>query len=125
MSEVLYREVSVTLNASGAGTVPLGPSRRLETWDIERMITQGNSTAEPELNVYRGASIVAVPNDFTPFGNGDVSETTTRFTLRDGEILTFSYTGGTAGAVMRVRVEGTINWRNLAGGSYGSGGDFT
>jgi len=111
VSQRLNKTVSVTLNASGVGTAIVGPAQRFEVWKVERLVTEGSSAVEPELNIYRGASSAVVPSDFTPFGNSDISETTTEFELMDGETITIAYSGGSANAVMRLRIEGWINYR--------------
>lgn len=105
VDQVLYKTLSITIDANGNGTGSAGPVQRFERWRIDRYITDGSSGAEPELNVYRSTS-AAVPIDFTPFGNQDISETTTTLELVTGETIIAQYSGGTPGAVMRFRIEG-------------------
>ena len=107
--QVLNKTLSITLNASGAGEGSMGPSSMFERWRIDRMVTEGSSVLEPSLNVYRNSK-GSVPIDFTPFGNQDISETTTTLELPTGEFIIASYTGGSSGAVMRFKIEGLITY---------------
>ena len=95
---------SVTLDGAGAGSVVLGPGRPSEHWSVTRYTTSGASTTEPSLQVFRGAGMI----DTTKRGNADVSEQTIPIALHAGEALTFTYTGGTPGAVMVIYLEGTV-----------------
>lgn len=100
MSSRLSETRTVTLNAQGAGTVQLTPTRH---WRITRLTTYGTSTTAPQL-VVRRSSPDGPMVDSTRFGNGDTSETTLE--VFAGEVLVASYVGGTPGAVMSFYVEG-------------------
>lgn len=117
-SEVLYRDSNVTLDANGNGQLTFGPSKRGETWRIDRMVTNGQSTNEPEVNVYRNSITLNSRVDFTPFGNDDISETTTELRLQDNDRLIVVYSAGTNAAVMTYRLEGAIEYRTIGGSDY-------
>lgn len=95
---------AVTLDANGNGSVTLGPQRSFESWNITRMSTSGNSATEPVLTITRNNSTEIV--DYTIKGNGDISETS--LGMIPGDLMTATYTGGTAGASMQFYVEGTM-----------------
>ena len=115
-TEVLYQSKQVTLDASGNGELRFGPSKRGETWNIQRMVTSGTSASEPDVNVFRNGTTLSVRVDFTPLGNDDISETTTELRLQDNEFIVVQYTGGTNGAKLDYRIEGLIEWRSFGGG---------
>lgn len=101
----LEKQAGITLDAGGTGSVTLGPARPTESWNVQRMTTKGNSTADPTLDVLRGSSSVL---DSTPHGNDDVSDSV--IPLLPGEFLTIRYTGGTPGATMTFYLEGTTTY---------------
>lgn len=117
-SEVLYRDSNVTLDSNGNGQITFGPTKRGETWRIDRMLTNGSSTSEPEVNVYRNSITLNGRVDFTPFGNDDISETTTELRLQDNDRLIVVYSSGSNGAVMTYRIEGAIEYRTIGGRDY-------
>ncbi len=100
---------SVTLNASGQGSMRFGPEVFGTVWNINRLSTNGNSTLDPTCTVYRGAESNTTMIDNTEKANADISETDLE--LRDGEFVTVVYDGGTPGAIMSFRIEGEMGGR--------------
>lgn len=117
-SEVLFKDSSVTLDSNGGGRITFGPSKRGETWRIDRMVTNGTSAIEPEVNVYRNSETLNARVDFTPFGNDDISETTTELRLQDNDRLIVVYDTGSSGAQMIYRIEGLVEYRTIGGSGY-------
>lgn len=104
--ERLSLALTVTLDGAGQGTLLAGPGKYGETWNITRITTNGNSTLDPDLRIYRGAPGGTSMLDTTARGNGDVSETS--LTVQSGERIAAQYTLGTAGAIMNLFLEGDI-----------------
>ena len=106
--ETEYRleySVQTTLDGTGRGFVQnVGPSMANERWQISIFSASGPSVAK--LQIFRGNSPDGTKQiDVTVRADNDTSPNDTP--LRNGEVLSFLWTGGTAGAVMSCRIEGT------------------
>lgn len=100
----LATSASVTLDANGRGILSFGPAVYGSTWDIDRIVTSGNSNPEAQLTIYRNGVSTNSVLDSTASGNSDVDETGIH--LVAGENVQCLYTGGNPGAVMTVTVYG-------------------
>lgn len=98
---------SVTLDASGSGTLVFGPRKYSERWKITRLTTNGDSGTDPNLQVYRGA-VGTQMVDTTDRANKAVSET--NLDLSSGEFISCRYSGGVVGSIMTFYVEGEISY---------------
>jgi hypothetical protein len=98
---------SVTIDATGKGTVSLGPSRYGEKWEVSLLSVQNTGALNPEISVYRD---MASPTSFvesTRNGNSDSSDT--KYSLRAGERLVVQTVGGSVGSTTTVTVSGTAS----------------
>ena len=95
----LHDSARVELDASGAGTVRLGPGRHGVRWTVRRITVQtSTATKVPEARVYRGGVGDASFITGTFVGSFDVDDGLNE-QLEHGEYLTVAWTGGDAGAV--------------------------
>ncbi|WP_433478153.1 hypothetical protein ACQPZP_14630 [Spirillospora sp. CA-142024] len=95
----LHDSARVTLNASGAGTVRLGPSRHGVRWIIRRITVQtSTATLVPLAKVYRGGVGDASFISGTFVGSFDADDGLDE-QLENGEYLTVAWTGGDVGAI--------------------------
>jgi hypothetical protein len=89
---------SVVLNASGNGTVQLGPSFSSDRWRVTNTaVNTSTATAHPTCRTFLGSS--AVPSaqlDATFAGDNDSSDTV--YELAAGQRVTVQWTGGDNGA---------------------------
>lgn len=101
----LDESFSVTIATGGTATrQSVGPSRPGERWEITNMSVSGTSPAK--LQVFRGNSTDRSKQiDVTVTAQADTSDSKT--TLRNGETISFLWTGGTVGATMSVHIEGS------------------
>lgn len=95
------------LDATGRGSVSIGPAKYAEKWAVRRLTTRGTVSPQPSLYVYRGALGERLL-DTSVAGNGDISET--NIELSSGEHITAWYTGGSPGAIMVFYVEGVVRY---------------
>src|SRR5688572_23052667 len=109
MTRRLDRTASVTLDASGTGTLAFSPERYGERWEVSRISTFGISALNPVLRVYRGAAGGALL-DYTKRGNSAISENNPPIDLKAGDTLTCVFSGGTSGAEMSIHLEGEIDY---------------
>lgn len=94
---------SVTLDASGAGSVTLAP--RGCDWRIDlTTVTTSTSTSTPVATLYTGSISESNLLEATYDGSQDTSDTT--HWVLAGEQLVCAWTGGDAGARATVRVSG-------------------
>lgn len=100
----LVTSASVMLDANGRGILSFGPAVYGSSWDIDRIVTSGNSNPEAQLTIYRSVVGTNSVLDSTASGNNDVDETGIH--LVAGENVQCLYTGGNAGAVMTATVYG-------------------
>lgn len=106
----LNESASVVLNASGAGTVTLGPSsqRGPAVWNVDGVIlqtTRPGLAPIPRAQVYLGDAIPSNSQGLTydgSFAQGKVDLKVVR-----GQVLTVSWTGGQSGDTAFVTVTGT------------------
>lgn len=105
----LHTSAEATLDADGAGRLAIGPVTPGTVWRVTTMTTNGNSTTEPTLRIYRGGVGDAYMIDTTERGNSDVSDS--EVSLQTGETISAEWRGGTPGAQMILRLEGQITSR--------------
>lgn len=99
---------TVTLNASGAGTVRLGPRSLLQVWNVTNCAVKVSSnTLEPVATVYLGNAQPGNQLDATQ--SGSLDSTNLDVTLRSGNVITVAWTGGDAGAVATASLYGNIH----------------
>ena len=108
----LTRSGSVTLNGSGNGTVQLGPSHANEQWQpsiVSVSCSQAVTTGTCQCQIYCGpAATQAYFVDGTFSGDtGDSSNAVAGQILWPGTYVFAVFTGGVAGAVATVMVQGT------------------
>jgi hypothetical protein len=109
-SQPLNTSASVTLNASGAGTVQLGP-QAAETWQLSSAgvtVPSASLSQPPECSVYAGSSPTAgyfVDGTYTGMSNntGKVSG----ITIFPGQAVWAVFSGGTPGNTATLSVFGT------------------
>jgi hypothetical protein len=102
----LDESARVTLNASGAGTVTIGPRTPKQKWRVRNLAVSGTGATTPEARVYFGP---AAPGTFvagTYSGNSD--NVPADLVLWPGQVLTVAWTGGTAGATCTVSILGEL-----------------
>lgn len=105
----LYESVSVTLDGSGNGTVRLGPSNSFQQWVPSNVACAVSSnTAEPVFVCYNGTPSNANRIGGTYTGSND-SDSITDVVLYPGSYLTGVWTGGDAGAIATMTIQGTVN----------------
>lgn len=94
----LHDSAQVVLDASGAGSVRLGPGRHGVSWTIRRVSVQtSTATLVPVAKVYRGGIGDAGFISGTFVGSFDSDDGLSE-ELNNGEYLTVAWTGGDAGA---------------------------
>lgn len=105
MVETEYRldeTVRATLDSNGAATITnIGPKQYNERWRIENNSITG--TASATLKVFRGNDTGRLL-DTTEHANNDSSDTV--IPLKAGEVVSFAWSNGTAGAQMLAHIEG-------------------
>lgn len=94
----------VVLDASGAGTVQLGPSSRLQNWHVTSASVQVSSnTLEPIALLYNSTRGSKIGGTYT--GSNDTTDLD--ITIRNGFIIC-DWTGGDAGATAFLYISGSI-----------------
>jgi len=101
----LDERASVTLDASGNGTVRLGPRSLRETWIVDGCATTQTSSvaipAEPAFNLFNSSLASKLGGTFT----GSQDQIGLNVTLRGG-FLIGKWTGGEPGALAEMNVTG-------------------
>jgi hypothetical protein len=98
---------SVTLNGSGAGTVRLAPAG--ESWLITNMSVKTNQTSvtnEARAQAYRRQVLDSTLIDSGTYSGSSGDTSDTQFLLTDGEPVFIVWTGGDAGVVATVTLQG-------------------
>jgi hypothetical protein len=112
MDQVLDTSGSVTLNASGGGTVTLQPPS-FRTWTVTTInvrTTQGvTQTPVPQCTVYLGAKGDGEITAQTWMGNRATA--TGSITVQPSQPLLVEWTGGVPGTVATVSLLGTMTMR--------------
>jgi hypothetical protein len=101
----LSRSITVTIGASGIGSVSLGPSRYGERWHISTMTVQSTSVTHPTARVFRGTSITGIPLDVSIRGDKDTSACD--IDLRSCDSVTCEWRLADAGSVCTFSVDGS------------------
>jgi hypothetical protein len=105
---------SVTLNASGTGTVRLGPGSGPAYWGVTGMIVQTSRPALapiPRFQVYLNEASAAFSQGVTYDGSFGSAKTDAEIVLTRGQQLVCVWTGGLAGDIATVVLSGTT-WSN-------------
>jgi len=98
---------SVTLDASGAGSVFLRPRTPRTRWRISNVAIEGDSGVEPEFRLYLGN---AVPQQQVASSlSGNTDSMAADFELRPGQRLCGRWSGGSPGALMTMSVYGAFD----------------
>ena len=101
----LFESYNVTLDAYGNGTIAyIGPVMTMERWQIQVVQTTCTSGKQTKMLMTRGDRANAII-DGTYSGNQDTSPVS--MTLITGQSLTFIYSGGDAGAIGTVTLQGS------------------
>lgn len=96
---------TVTLDASGNGTVKLGPTSTRQTWHVTNAAVQVSSnTLEPTANLYQNGLASKLGGTYT--GSNDSSDLDV--TVRGGFIMCV-WTTGDAGAKATLFLQGSIH----------------
>jgi len=100
----LSETATVVLNASGNGTIQMGPNRLGQTWKPS-IVAVGTSTAVkvPIAEVFQGSTSLGAT-----FSGSNDSNTLTDITVYSGQKLKIVWTGGDVGAVATASLSGTI-----------------
>jgi hypothetical protein len=97
----------VTLDASGNGTVQIGPVIPGVTWQVTQVACYTTSVQNnPQFNLYLGDALPSNTLGGTYSGNNDAN-TGLAITLRPGQYFTGQWAGGDAGAEATFTVIGT------------------
>lgn len=97
-SRQLHDSARVVLDASGAGSVRLGPSRHGVRWVVRRVTVQtSTATLVPTAKIFRGGIGDAAFISGTFVGSFDADDGLNE-QLEAGEYLTVAWSGGDAGA---------------------------
>lgn len=93
---------------TGSAMATIGPRRYGETWYVNLISTQVTSTAQSTLKIYRGVksdtSIVAG----TYSANFDTASGGSEIIVKNGDKLTFEWTGADIGVECQARLEGVL-----------------
>lgn len=101
---VLDESASVKLDANGNGTVRLGPSSTRQTWNVTQMSVRVTSnTREPTAIVYQNTKASILANTYS----GSLDGGPVNAIVRNG-FIACEWTGGDAGAVATLFLQGTI-----------------
>lgn len=104
---------SVTLDASGSGSVTFGPQRPNTQWVVTRISTTvSTNVLESTLNVYRGTANAGSFITGTFSGSNDTDSAVNDNPLYPGEFYTAVWTGGDVGA----RATIAFNGEEITGG---------
>jgi hypothetical protein len=97
---------TTTLDATGAGTVRLGPRNQRTTWQVRSVqVSTGTNVAEPVATLYLGTSS-KLASTYT--GSNDTASDL-GVDLHPGQFLTVAWTGGDVGATATATVYGTTS----------------
>jgi len=100
----LSESATVKLDASGNGTLKMGPTRRGQTWKPTLLaVSIPSPTKVPSATVTNGS--VGLGETFT--GSGDSTDLTGT-TVYAGQQITITWTGGDANAVATASISGTV-----------------
>lgn len=101
---MLNVRISAIFDGSGIanGMITVGPNQR---WVVRLFNTNSDSANQTHCTIYRG-SVGGTQLDFTRTGNGDSSNTTVD--LRQNEMISVQWEGGTPGATANLDIEGTV-----------------
>jgi len=98
---------SVTLNASGTGSVSFGPSRGNTYWFIKTVsVSVSTNTSEPTASIYRGTVNPGSLITATYSGSQDTDSDVNDNPLYPGETYTCQWTGGDSGALATISFSG-------------------
>jgi hypothetical protein len=101
---VLDQSAQVTLNASGAGTVMLGPTSSRITWNVtSASVRVSSNTREPTANLYYNTRGSFIGGTYT----GSNDSTDLDLLVRNGRIVC-DWAGGDAGAIATLTVHGQV-----------------
>ena len=96
--------LSVRLNASGNGTVKLGPTSANQTWNVTNAaVSVSTNTLEPTAVLYLNSKASKLAGTYT----GSNDSTGLDETLRNGFIIC-EWTGGDPGAIATLSLQGSI-----------------
>lgn len=102
---VLDVVAQTTLNASGAGSVKLGPTSARQTWNVTNAaVAVSSDNSEPTATLYLNTQASKLAGTAT----GSNDSTALDVTLRNGYILCV-WTGGDAGAIATLSLQGSIH----------------
>jgi len=104
----LTASATVTLNASGTGTVSIGPDAQgPATWEINGVILQTNRPGVapiPRAQVYLDQAVAAASQGLSY--DGSFAQGTCDLTIIRGQVLIVQWTGGQSGDQASVTVTG-------------------
>lgn len=104
----LQESASVTLNGSGNGSVTIGPVNQFQVWNVENEgCTVTSNVNEPVFRLFQSNGLSA--GTFLGGSNqGSNDSASISVTLHPGMKLTGQWTGGDAGAVATLALQGTM-----------------
>jgi hypothetical protein len=107
VTTVLNTGASVTLNASGAGTVTLGPNTGPPVWRVTKITVSTSRIGQPPVpncTIYLGP---ATPNNqVANTYDGSFDESAEDILVTRGQVLTAVWAGGQSGDVATLSVYG-------------------
>lgn len=104
----LNDSVQIALNANGAAILRIGPANVYQVWQVEAVaINCTVSSPNPVVNVYNSNN----PSTQYLGGtyNGAQNSAKIAATLHAGQQICATFTGGQAGAIATLAVQGTVN----------------
>lgn len=104
----LLKSATVALDASGAGSVVLGPERGGERWSVTRMAVQNTSALRTDCAIYRDIISSQTMLFGSSAGNSDVASGDPPLELQPANRLIVVWSGGTPGAIGTVVLEGKL-----------------
>lgn len=104
----LLKSATVTLDATGAGSVSVGPERGGESWSLTRIAISSTSVLQTEVAIYRNVVSSLTQLFGSKAGNSDVASGDPPLDIpRSGRIV-LEWTGGTPGAICTAVMEGKL-----------------
>ena len=109
MSEFeLLKSGSAILDASGSGTLVLGPERAGESWEVTRISVTCTSTLQTVVTVYENVVSTQTALFNSKAGNSDVAAGDPPMTIPSGSRVVIVWTAGTPGAAATAVLKGKL-----------------
>jgi len=104
----LAESATGVLNAAGRVSLSMGPAVYGSYWSVERISVSCTSATDTDCTMYRQIESPTTLIDATSNGNSDTNDSSGNpIDVKQGQSLVFVWTGGVAGAVATVVLDGT------------------